>query len=214
MQMHSYRRCSVYNKQCWYFQSDHMAVSSREGKDVESSRKISVTVRRWRENGSSGRAIQVEVLVGLVILSRNGRSTSTVRKKQRKLMTATVISRIGSLSLLYCHRSSLLSPPFLSFPIQTPTSSHPLVSSCLIHLPLTHASSSSSLLFPPSSPPHFAFLVSSLSENSHPFTQSFHFSTPLRSFCLELGQLKATEEKKQKQERVCVSHQITTESEE
>ncbi len=125
----------------------------------------------------------------------------------------TVIHRIGPLSLLHSSSSSFLSPPFLFFCFQSPTSSHSLVSSCLIHLPRTHASSS--LLFFFLFLPHLTFplLVSFLSENSHPFTQSFHFPTPLHSFCLELGQLKATEEKKQKQGRVCVSHQITTESE-
>lgn len=146
------------------------------------------TVRHWRKDSSSGRctvaaAIAVEVLeviVGLLILKVEMEAVLLLyeRKKQRKLIIATVIHRIGSLSLPCCHSSSIsfLSPPFLFFCFQLPTSTHSLVSSCLIHLPLTHASSlpcsffSLSLL-------HLtlAFLVSFLSENSHPFTQSFHF---------------------------------------
>ena len=108
------------------------------------------------------------------------------------------------------------SAAFLLFCFQPPACSHSLVSSFLIHLPLTHASLHVSspffyFLFP-TSLSLFSFLFY-LKIAIHLRNHSI-FPLPIHSFCLELGQLKATEEKKQKQERVCVSHQITTESEE
>lgn len=51
----------------------------------------------------------------------------------------------------------------------------------LLSLPFSSTCPSPSHLFP--------FLY--LSRNGYPFMQSFHFSTLLQAFCLELGQLKA-----------------------
>lgn len=145
-------------------------------------------VRHWRKS-SSGRwtvaaAVTVEIIVDVVNLKVE--KVVVLSQNQRKIQArATVIHRVGSLSLLCCHCSSFLPPPFYSFvsSLQPPRLllSPPVSSTCPLPTPPLFP-----VLFFFFFLPHitFVFLVSFISENSHPFMQSFHFSTPLHSFCL------------------------------
>lgn len=178
------------NKQDWYFQFDHILVSGG-GKDVENSQTEPVKMglfavwdRRESSFGSCTAAVAITVEVVVTIVRLNVEVEAVLYK--RKIWTrTTVIQRISSLPLLCCHLFSFLSPPPYSS-LQPPCIllSPPVSSTC----PLAHAHS-----FPYSVlffflPPYitFIFLVSFISENSCPFIQSFHFSTPppLQSFCL------------------------------
>lgn len=119
-------------------------------------------------------------------------STSTARQKTKN----TCNNQFLSFSLF-------LSPLFLFLCSQPPMFSHFPVSSCRIHLPLTHASS---FLLRFLTLPILAFLFT-LSESSHPFMQSFHF---FHSPPFLLSGARSTEsnrgKKKQKHERtrMCV----------
>lgn len=132
-------------------------------------------------------------------------TTYTVRKKQRKVITAVVIHQISSLSLLHC--SSLFPFPSVSILLFSSLQprhiyvSTPVSSTCPSPTPPLPCSFFSLFL---TSVLLFLFLFY-LKIAIHLCNHSM-FSPPLQFFCLELGQLKATEEeKKQKQDRVCES---------
>lgn len=114
----------------------------------------------------------------------------------RSLLLFLFFPPFSSISILLFPASNLvhilLSPP-VSSTCPSPTPRLP----CSFSFPLPHLT--------------FAFLLFYLKIALHLRNHSIFPPPPFHSFCLELGQLKATEEKKQKLERVCVSHQITTE---
>lgn len=125
--------------------------------------------------------------------------------KEEEEARATLIHRIVALPLLCCHCPSIL--PLRS---KHPASSHSLVSSRLIHLPQCSFPLSALLLL--FLPPHrlsFSWFLLYLKIAVHLCNHSIFFH-PSPPFFLSV----ARSAEKNKRKSMCVSHQITTESEE
>ena len=174
---HSYRAYSVYNKQVPILpkRSHPHLRERRQGCRRHLNRAFhcgsSLEKRQQQTRSGSGSTCDTSDRGTGDIKSRNVSSTLTVRKKKETKLIKSFTDSIHFVHPFQCV-STLLFPAsrlltFSCLLLPHPLAPHPCLPPRLFPV----------LLFPL---PHlaFAFLFSFLSENSHPFMQSFHFSTP------------------------------------